>query len=388
MKSGENCEDKMTQNKPIRVLQILGNCVAGGVEAVIMNYYRNIDRSLVQFDMVVHKFPVKFVVDEARELGANVYEVTPISKNPFAYMLQIYEICKKSSYKIIEVNMNSLSGFALFAAWLAGVPVRILHNHTTVAKEEKLRGIVKNILRPFARCFANRYFACGKDAAIWMYGRQAFEAGKVKLVYNAIDTKKYTFNLQKRQTIRKELIIPDGYLVFGHVGRFEQAKNHTFLIEIFNEILKQAPASVLLLIGDGKNRSGIEQLVQELGITQKVKFLGIRDNVQDFYNVMDIFLFPSLFEGLGLVGIEAQANGLPCLVSNRVPNELKVTSKVKFLPLEISATDWATEAIKMVQHRLTDESPIKLANFDITTEADKMTHWYMGHNRGTTVATK
>ena len=366
----------MAQGKPIRVLQVLGNCVAGGVEAVVMNYYRHIDRSRVQFDLVVHSSPIQFLVDEAKALGANIYEVTPIGSNPIAYMWQIYKICKKGNYKVIEVNMNSLSGFALFSAWLAGVPVRILHNHTTVAKEEKLRGVLKDILRPFARLFANKYFACGREAGIWMFGKRACESGKVRLVYNAIDTGKFAFNSALRASIKEQFDIPKGNTVYGHVGRFMQQKNHPFLIKILAEIVKLSPQSTLILIGDGKGRAEAEQLVQRLALTQNVMFLGVHSNVQDFYNAMDCFIVPSLFEGVPLVAIEAQANGLPCLASDRISREMIATDNIKVLSLETPPQVWAREAIKMAQTRSTKEAPVTLANFDITKEAKLMTEEY------------
>ena len=212
---------------PLRVLQIMGIVESGGVEAVIMNYYRNIDKNKVQFDFVMHKGGNPHYIAEVQSMGARVYEITPYSKNIFAFTYETYKIIKNGHYDIVHSNMNSLSGFPLFAAWLAGARVRILHNHTTDTKAEALRTVLKRTLRPFAKLFANKYWACSKLAAEWMYGKQAVNAGKVTIINNAIDLDKFAFNQEKRDILRKELGL-EGKFVIGHVGRFMKQKNHEF----------------------------------------------------------------------------------------------------------------------------------------------------------------
>ena len=217
--------------EPIRVLQIIGIVAGGGVESVIMNYYENVDRSKVQFDFIVHDDNKIDITQKVEAMGGKVYKVTPYYKNPIAFTYEIYKVIKKFHYRIVHSNMNTLSAFSLFAAWAAGVPIRILHNHSTSSPGETKRNIMKFILRPLARLFANHYLACSRFAGDWMYGQKMMDSGKVTVINNAIDLKKYAFNLQKRKVLRKKLGVADEFVV-GHVGRFMYQKNHDFLIDI------------------------------------------------------------------------------------------------------------------------------------------------------------
>lgn len=185
--------------KTIRVLQILGIVAHGGVETVIMNYYRSINKSKIQFDFVVYSDADENYIKEILAMGAKVYKVTPYNKNLFKFMYEVYSIIKSNNYQIVHTNMNALSGFALLPACLAGAKVRILHNHTTDSKDEKIRSLIKKLLRPFAKLFANQYWACSKLAAEWMYGKKTLASGKVIIINNAIDLEKFKFNKEKRK---------------------------------------------------------------------------------------------------------------------------------------------------------------------------------------------
>ena len=221
---------------PIKVLQVMGIVESGGVEAVIMNYYRHIDKTEVQFDFVMHKGSNSDYIAEVKSMGAKVYEVTPYS-NPIRFIQEVYSIIKKENYQIVHSNMNALSVFPLFAAYLAGVPVRILHNHSTDTKAEPLRTFVKHLLRPFARLFANQYWACSRLAGEWMYGKKAVKEGKVTIINNAIDLKKFSFDEKKRSKFRDELGLQDCFVI-GHVGRFMKQKNHDFLVDILQRSVR------------------------------------------------------------------------------------------------------------------------------------------------------
>lgn len=365
--------------KPIRVLQILGIVAGGGVESVIMNYYEHIDRSKVQFDFIVHNDNKIDITSRVEALGGRVYKVTPYYKNPVAFVMDIYNVIKQNHYRIVHSNMNTLSAFPLFAAWLAGVPVRILHNHSTSSPGETKRNVMKAVLRPFAKLFANQYFACSRLAAEWMYGKQMVDAGKVNIIHNAIDLDKFAFNPEKRATLRKELGL-EGTFVIGHVGRFMFQKNHEFLIDIFAEVAKENPKARLLLIGDGPLRAHIEEKVHRLGLTDKVQFLGIRKDVADLYNVMDLFLLPSHYEGLPVVGVEAQANGLPMIVSTDVTLEMKVTDIVTYERVEDNAAQWVEDVnrcIRKKETRMDTHKQMEKAGFDIVREGVNMTEKYL-----------
>lgn len=362
--------------EPIRVLQIIGIVAGGGVEAVIMNYYEHIDRTKVQFDFIVHNDNKIDITQKVEAMGGRVYKVTPYYKNPIAFMHGIYKVIKDYHYRIVHSNMNTLSAFSLFAAWAAGAPVRILHNHSTSSPGETKRNIMKFILRPFARLFANHYLACSRLAGEWMYGRKMMDSGKVTIVNNAIELKKYAFNPQKRKILRKELGLTDEFVI-GHVGRFMFQKNHEFLIDVFAEAYKQNSHMVLLLVGDGPLRPAMEEKVRKLGLTGHVKFLGLRNDVQDLYNVMDLFILPSHYEGLPVVGVEAQANGLPCLFSTKVTKEAHLTHSAQFLDLALGASKWAEVILSTKTERNKDScKEMSRAGFEIKDSANWLAHYY------------
>lgn len=357
---------------PIKVLQVMGIVESGGVEAVIMNYYRHIDKTEVQFDFVMHKGSNSDYIAEVKSMGAKVYEVTPYS-NPIRFIQEVYSIIKKENYQIVHSNMNALSVFPLFAAYLAGVPVRILHNHSTDTKAEPLRTFVKNLLRPFARLFANQYWACSRLAGEWMYGKKAVKEGKVTIINNAIDLKKFSFDEKKRSKFRDELGLQDCFVI-GHVGRFMKQKNHDFLVDIFAEISKKQENARLLLVGDGPLKTEIEDKVKAIGLEEKVIFTGVRSDVADLYNAMDVFVFPSLYEGLGMVAVEAQANGLPVISSTEVPKEAKISDAIKFEALSNTKSFWTKDILDCVNQRNIGsvDAEISHSEFDIRVEAKKL----------------
>lgn len=366
-------------SKPIRVLQILGIVAGGGVEAVIMNYYEHIDKSQVQFDFVVHDNSPVDITEKVEAMGGKVYKVTPYTKNVFAFMYDVYKIIKKNHYTIVHSNMNTLSVFSLFPAWMAGVPVRILHNHSTSVPSETKRNIMKMILRPFAKLFANKYFACSQLAAEWMYGKSSVESGKVTIIHNAIDLKKYAFDQDKRDRIRKELGIENKFVI-GHVGRFMYQKNHEFLIDVFSEVAKSEPNAALLLIGDGPLKSRIMQKVKNLHLEDKVYFLGLRSDVQDLYNAMDLFVLPSYYEGLPVVGVECQANGLPVLVSMNVTKELYLTDIVRYINLSDGIEVWKKNIILKINEKVETRKNTSMqmgnAGFNVVFESMKLINIY------------
>ncbi len=357
---------------PIKVLQVMGIVESGGVEAVIMNYYRHIDKTEVQFDFVMHKGSNSDYIAEVKSMGAKVYEVTPYS-NPIRFIQEVYSIIKKENYQIVHSNMNALSVFPLFAAYLAGVPVRILHNHSTDTKAEPLRTFVKHLLRPFARLFANQYWACSRLAGEWMYGKKAVKEGKVTIINNAIDLKKFSFDEKKRSKFRDELGLQDCFVI-GHVGRFMKQKNHDFLVDIFAEISKKQENARLLLVGDGPLKTEIEDKVKAIGLEEKVIFTGVRSDVADLYNAMDVFVFPSLYEGLGMVAVEAQANGLPVISSTEVPKEAKISDAIKFEALSNTKSFWTKDILDCVNQRNIGsvDAEISHSEFDIRVEAKKL----------------
>lgn len=327
------------EQSPIRVAQIMGIMNNGGVEAVVMNYYRAIDRTRVQFDFFVDEtcsFPQR---EEIERLGGRWYLVPPYSRT-IPFLRALYRQFRKNGYRIVHSQINTMGVFPLFAAWLAKVPVRICHNHSTTHRGEGKKNLMKVLLRPFARLFSTRYFACGDKAARWMFGDKLVNAGRVTLMPNAVNLSAFAFSAEDRASIRRELQIGEDTLLIGHVGRFTYPKNHGFLLKIFQAVLKERPAAQLLLAGEGELYEETLALSQTLDIENQVRFLGVRKDIPRLYSAMDVFCLPSFYEGLPVVMVEALANGLTCVVSDRVTNELNAFA-VRQLPLESGAEAWA-----------------------------------------------
>ena len=365
------------KTEPVHIAQIMGKWIGGGVESVIMNYYENIDRTKFQFDFICDDDSTNIPYEKIEKLGGKVILVPPYQK-VFKYIKTLKKIFKENNYKIVHSNINTLSVFPLYAAKKAGVPVRIAHSHSTSNKKEWKKNAVKNVLRPFSKKNANVYFACSELAARYLFGNKTFEEGKVTIINNAINLEKFKFNQGKREKLRKELKIKDDEFVVGHIGRFVSQKNHTFLIDIFNELRKENNKAVLLLIGQGPLQDQIKEKVRELGIEDSVRFAGQVDNASDYYNAMDVFVLPSLYEGLPVVGVEAQANGLQCYFSTDMTKETKVLKKTKFISLNEGAKKWAKNILNEKNNRTEDtKEEMTEKGFNIIKEADKLKKIYL-----------
>ena len=269
----------------------------GGVESVVMNYYRNIDRNKIQFHFLCDEDSTDIPYEEIEKLGGKVIVIPPYQKL-FKYQKELYRIFKENNYKIVHSHINALSVFPLRIAKKAKIPVRIAHSHSTSNKKEWKKNILKMILRPFSKLYANNYFACTEYAGKWLFGKKVVERKELNVINNAIDLKKFEFNENTRKALREELGIKDDTLIIGHVGRFMKQKNHEFLVEVFNEVYKKNQNTLLILIGQGPLLSEIKQKAINLNIEDKIKFIGQVTDVEKYYNIMDIFLFPSIYEGL------------------------------------------------------------------------------------------
>lgn len=354
----------------MRVAQVLNRMDSGGIEAVVMNYYRHIDRSRVQFDFYFAEgstFPQR---QELERLGAGIYPV-PAYSRPLAYHRALYMAFKQRGYKVAHAHLSTMSVFALLAAWRAGVPVRICHNHSTAAWGEGKKTLLKYLLRPFNKLFATDWFACGEKAGRWMYGDRAFEKGKVHVMPNAIETEKFSFDPAARARLREELGIPRAAFVVGHVGRFTYAKNHEFLLQVFALLKQQRPGCKLLLVGEGELEQKVKNKAAELGLQNDVIFTGARSDVAKLYSAMDVFCLPSRYEGFPVVALEAQANGLPFLFSSEITGEAAYTKAAKQIPIEDPAL-WAAELPMTCQSRTKANNDIP----DIAKTADQLACFY------------
>lgn len=303
------------KEEPIRIAQIVGKWIGGGVEAVVMNYYRHLDHSKIQFDFICDDDSTNIPYDEIEKLGGKVILIPPYQK-VFKYQRELRRVLRDGKYKIVHSHINTLSVFPLYAAKKVGVPVRIAHSHSTTNKKEWKKNLLKQVLRPFSKKYATNYMCCSELAGRWLFGDKAYDEGKVYLLNNAIDLDKFKYDKKIKDKKRKELGIKEDTIVIGHIGRFVAQKNHTFLIDIFNQFHKKEKNSILLLAGQGPLQEEIKNKVRELGLDDSVRFLGQRNDANELYQVFDVFLLPSLYEGLPVVGVEAQASGLLCFLSD------------------------------------------------------------------------
>lgn len=359
---------------PLRVLQVLTSLDRGGMETMTMNYYRHIDRERVQFDFLLHRSKKGDYEEEARSLGAHVFRVP--RQNPLSpgYWRALGDFFSEHSYKVAHVQLDCLSAIPLAVARRHGVPVRIAHSHNS-RQDRDIKYPMKMLCKRFIRWEATDLFACGVEAGRWMFGTDDFT-----VVRNAIDVDEYAFDGTRRERTRRDLGVPEGTLVIGHVGRFMPQKNHAFILDVFAEVLRLRPDAVLLLIGDGELRAVREQQAADLGISDSVKFLGVRSDVPDLMQAMDVFLMPSLYEGLPLVLVEAQAAGLPCVISDSIPTDCDMDgSSITRLSLGASVIQWATKVAETFEKNDRDGGSeiVRRAGFDVQESAMRLESFYL-----------
>ncbi|MBT2216481.1 glycosyltransferase family 1 protein [Virgibacillus dakarensis] len=359
--------------KPIRILHVLGKLNRGGAETMVMNLYRKIDRSRLQFDFIIHTEEECDYTREILSLGGRIYSVPRYTgKNHFKYVKVWKEFLKKHpDYKVIHGHVRSTASIYLGLAKRFGL-ITIAHSHNT-SSGTGFSSMVKNILQYPIRHIADYLFACSKSAGNWLFGKKACKKGNFFVINNAIEAKKFIFNNELRQKKRSELRIDDKFVI-GHVGRFHTQKNHEFLIDIFKEVHLQNEKSVLLLVGEGAQKQNIEHKVKELGLINNVIFTGVRPDIPDLLQSMDIFLFPSLFEGLPVTLVEAQASGIPCVVSKNITDEIGVTSLLESIALSKGAEYWAKVVLKYERfyERKNTYNDIVNSHYDISFVAN----WY------------
>lgn len=358
----------------IRVLQITSKLFRGGAESFIMNVYRNIDHNRFQFDFLVFHSEREYYEEEITRFGGNVYHVPVMEGMNFLNRKKMIDDFFKShhNYDAVHCHMEALGNECLSAAEKFGIPCRISHSHIA-SFEHNLRGCAKRLFGLNFGKHATLRLACSTLAGQYMYGKKSFVVLK-----NGIDANRFCFDEEKRALFRKENHLSEEEYVIGHVGRFELMKNHRFLIDVFSKMLSQGFSGKLVLAGDGSLRSEVERQVHSLGIDQSVVFLGVIDNMDSFYSGIDIFVMPSLFEGLPFSAIEAQCAGLPCVLANTISEECKLSSHVQYLPLDAGGQTWATEIMKIRKNRYDGISLIRSSGYDIHDVVSVLEMYYEG----------
>lgn len=357
----------------IRVLEIVTDMGRGGIETMLMNHYRHLDRDAVQLDFLVHRQKRSVYDDEIESLGGRIYRLPPL--NPFSreYKRKLEEFFSAhSEYKIVHCHLDCMAGVPLRVAKRQGVPVRIAHAHSS-NQTRNIKYPLKLLFKRGISKQATILFACGEASGEWMFGGEPFT-----VMRNAIDAAAFCYSPDMRETVRKELFPHDSALVIGHVGSFKAPKNHLFLLDIFKEIHSKEPDSILLLVGTGGLMDTVREKARNLGLLDSVYLIGDRKDVYRVMQAMDIFVLPSLFEGLPVTMVEAQAAGLPCFISDKVPLECKITDLVTQIPLHAPAEQWAAQILSARDtERIDTYAEIVAAGFDIVESAKQLQNFYL-----------
>ena len=349
----------------------------GGVESFLLNYYRRIDREKIQFDFLCNSYDPVAYEDELLALGGHTFHFPARSKSPKEYRSKLEDFFQKHSkeYQAIWVNVCSLANIDyLKMAKKYGIPKRIIHSHNSQNMDSKLRGILHKWNKKSVRNYATDFWACGEDAAKWFYTDDMMS--EVVIIHNAIDVERMTFQEHQRQKYRQQLDCGDKFVI-GNVGRLHFQKNQSFLLDVFQKILVSDPDAQLVLVGQGEDKKMLKEKAETLHVADNVHFVGVQYDIPCWLSAFDLFLFPSVFEGLGIAGLEAEANGIPVLASAKViPNEVKMNPNFIFYSLDESPEAWAQQALKMKEMPRLSKKEVKenfvKNGYDISTEVKKL----------------
>lgn len=345
----------------------------GGIESFYMNYYRKLDKKEYQIDFVKSYDKIAFE-DELVANGSRMFRLPKYNQNPILFYREITKLFKQEKYDVFHANMLTAANIVhLKAAKKCGVKTIIAHSHNNDCVDGKMKNAIHYLNRKCIKRYANCFLTCSVEAGKWLFDKKI----KPEVMKNAIDLKRYEFCPEKRNILRKELRLEHDFVI-GNVGRFAKQKNHEYLMDVFYECKKRISNAKLLLVGTGVLESEMKQKAKAWNLEDSVLFLGKRENVFELYQAMDCFLFPSIFEGLGIVGIEAQANGLPCIFSNKIPEETKMNSNVSVLGIEKEdLTKWRDKVLEIKENgkRCTDLKKL-YENYDIDCEIEKLKELY------------
>lgn len=368
-------------NPPIRILHAIGSLNQGGSQSFVMNLYRAIDRSRIQFDFVIEHPGELYYAEEIQSLGGDVIELQSFTgSNVISYRRQWQRLLGGSSrWAALHSHVRSTAALYVPIARRNGMKT-IVHSHST-CESAGLKGLVKRVMELPLRRIADYHFACSEEAGRWLFGDRLFDKGDVTIVPNAIETKKYVYDEKIRSAVRRELGIGD-VPIFGHVGRLSKPKNHLFLLKVFEEILKTRSDAKLVLVGDGELRQLIEDAVSEKSLDDSVLMLGHRDDANRLYQAMDVLLMPSLYEGLPVTLVESQAASLPAVITDTITKEVDIVNGlIRRVSLHSPIEKWAEASLSFLGiARANTSAHIATAGFDVAIAAGRLTDLYMKMN--------
>lgn len=353
----------MSQNKSIRVCQVLHGIVGGGSEQVVLNYCSRMHD--IHFDLLFQYEPNPQILERFNEAGINCIQIPDKVHHPFKHLWTMFRIFRKGDYNVVHSHLDwFMNSYVCFLAKLAGIKKRIAHHHQAYHPTNPLLILLCALMRIPCKLFATHWLACGEAAAINGWGKRAFRNGKVTILPNAIDPERFMYSETARNEIRKKYGIAANDFVIGHVGRFYPEKNHKFIVELFSEYSQNHSCSKLLLVGNGPLQAEIQNIVNQKGLDDKVIFSGLQKDVVGFYGAMDVLLLPSTREAFPMTLVEAQYNGLPCVVSDAVPKETVITDWVFPLPIN-DIKPWCKKLDSLNVDYGHENPQIKSERFDI-----------------------
>ena len=361
----------MKKIQPIKIAMIVNDLNINGISNVIMNYCRNLDRQKFQVSIIAGLPIADIYKTQCDKLRIPIIELPKRRISTKEYYRVYSKALKKGKFDIVHIHGNSATITPeLFIAWTCGVKVRIAHSHNTTCTHMKIH----KLLRPFFNGVYTHGFACGTLAGKWLFGDRKFY-----VIPNGINTKKYKFNSGNREKIRNELNITDEFLI-GHIGRFNNQKNHPFLLKVFEKVIVKKPNSKLLLVGAGPNFEKVKELIEQHSYKENIILYGESACVEEIYSALDVFVLPSKHEGLGIVLLEAQINGLPCVASNVVPDEVVLGDRITFLDLDDEVDVWADKILqgnRLDREVFFEENRENIQKYEITRNAQELGEMYV-----------
>lgn len=370
------------KTEPVKVLYFVDRMLRGGIQSLVIDWISRFDKNKIHVDFLLLDDGKEYELEQTlKELGCTVYKLKGIwVKTPIdfiKYKCAVKNFFKEHhDYKVVHMHSSSKNYMILKYAKKYGIPIRIAHAHATDFQTTNyLKKIIGDIFKKPLIKYSTDYFACSQIAGVWLFGKSVVKSSKFKVIHNAVDYDKFKYNQDVRNKMRKELGINDSDILIGHVGRFVPQKNHAMLIDIFNECYKKNNQYKLLMVGTGELEAAIKEKVKRMGLEKNTIFVGFRTNVNEYMQAMDLFILPSLLEGLGLVLVEAQAGGLPCIATaDTIPDEVKINPNFYFVNLNVNEWVQTIQNIKLA--RVKSKKLVKDAGYFIEDIITELTNEY------------
>lgn len=370
--------------KKIKVLYFVDRMLRGGIQSLVINWVERFDKSKIQVDFLLLDDGITYEQEEIlKNMGCNVYKLKNIwIRKPSDFIKYSKALdtffSEHNDYNAVHMHSSSKNYFVLKYAQKHGIKIRIAHSHSIDFQTQNyFKKLIGNYFKILLAKYSTDYFACSTMAGKWLFGKKIIKNSRFKVIHNAIDYNKFKYNPEIRDRIRKELNLTNDVILIGHVGRFSEPKNHKFLIEIFEKIYENNSKYKLILIGSGEKEQEIKDVVKKHNLEKAVIFAGFKNNVNEYFNAMDLFLMPSKYEGVPVVGIEAQASGVPVIFSEKViTKEVKISENVFFISLNESAKEWCDKIINLDLKRTDNKKEFKDKGYILEDVIEKLMQIY------------